>query len=135
MQDSRCGLPRIPLPRTRVNKPLRGARTAGRPDAASRRGRPTFLPGVGPRHGKIASAVHRDREWVGELAHEGAVGGEVSPRQVAQAPVRPFHQLATVERAQGVTDEEVVGGEAERAQGVVGDEVVRRPGLRMYRFM
>lgn len=99
------------------------------------RGRPTDLPVVGPRHGKIASAVHRDRERVGELAHEGAVGGEVSPRQVAQAPVRPFHQLATVERAQGVTDEEVVGGEAERAQGVVGDEVVRRPGLRMYRFM
>jgi hypothetical protein len=61
------------------------------------RGRPTDLPIVGPRHGKVTSAVDRDREWVGQLAHEGAIGGEVPPCQVAQASVRSFHHLAAVE--------------------------------------
>jgi hypothetical protein len=62
-------------------------------------GRSMDLPVVGLRYGKIASAIHRDRERVGELAHEGAVGGEVPPCQVAQAPVRSFHYLAAVERS------------------------------------
>jgi hypothetical protein len=55
--------------------------------AAARReptlGRSMDLPVVGPRHGKVTSAVHLDGERVGQLAHEGAFGVEVSPRQVA----------------------------------------------------
>src|SRR5688500_12970881 len=92
LRKTEVQLRRIPIPRTRLNRPLLGARTAGRPDAANRPGLPTDLPVVGPRHGKIASAVYRDRERVGELAHEGAVGGEVTPRQIAQAPIRSFYQ-------------------------------------------
>ena len=90
---------------------------------------------LGPPHCEVAFAIDCNLEWVGKFTHERAVGCDVSPRQEIRASIRPLYQLATVERAHRVADQEIVSGESERAKRGVGDEVVRAAHRLETRFL